>query len=124
VDVGYAGARGIPLVTSLQLTHGGEDVAEHVMFLALAGDIEAVVSLGARHRLAGTYVLPEKYSLVGLGRTEAPWWSGRGFGMRVWAVAHGDRRMQRRWRRWKTHDICQLPQSDFVSHVPNKETRG
>jgi D-3-phosphoglycerate dehydrogenase len=37
VDVGCASARGIPVCNvPATLTHGGSDVAEHVIFLALA----------------------------------------------------------------------------------------
>jgi lactate dehydrogenase-like 2-hydroxyacid dehydrogenase len=37
VDLDYAAAKGIPVCNvPASLTHGGEDVAEHVMFLALA----------------------------------------------------------------------------------------
>jgi phosphoglycerate dehydrogenase-like enzyme len=138
VDVGYAGARGIPVCNvPARLTHGGEDVAEHVMFLALAlakRYREAVVSLGARRiGSPSTYVLRGKvFGLVGLGRTgSAVVGMARGFGMRVWAVkrtvTEGMREaMGLEWL--KTHDHLPelLHQSDFVSlHVPlNKETAG
>lgn len=138
VDVGYAGSRGIPVCNvPARLTHGGEDVAEHVMFLALAlakRYREAVVSLGARRiGSPSTYVLRGKvFGLVGLGRTgSAVVGMARGFGMRVWAVkrtvTEGMREaMGLEWL--KTHDHLPelLHQSDFVSlHVPlNKETEG
>ena len=56
------------------LTHGGNDVAEHVMFLALAlakRYREAVVSLGTRRvGTPSTHVLRGKiFGIVGLGRT-------------------------------------------------------
>jgi phosphoglycerate dehydrogenase-like enzyme len=138
VDVGYASARGIFVCNvPAALTHGGEDVAEHVMFLALAlakRYREAVLSLDARRIGApSTHVLRGKIlGLVGLGRTgSAVVGMARGFGMRVWAVkrivSKGMREaMGLEWL--KTHDHLPelLRQADFISlHVPlNKETEG
>jgi phosphoglycerate dehydrogenase-like enzyme len=136
VDVGYASARGIPVCNvPATLTHGGEDVAEHVMFLALAlakRYREALASLGARRiGVPSTHVLRGKvFGLVGLGRTgSAVIQMARGFGMQVWAVKRSVREGTREamglaWL--KTHDHLPelLRESDFVSlHVPlNKET--
>ncbi len=138
VDVGYASARGIPVCNvPATLTHGGGDVAEHVIFLALAlakKYREALASLDARRiGVPSTHVLRGKvFGLVGLGRTgSAVVGMARGFGMRVWAVkrtvSEGMREaMGLEWL--KTHDHLPelLRQSDFVSlHVPlNKETEG
>jgi phosphoglycerate dehydrogenase-like enzyme len=138
VDIDYANARKIPVCNvPATLTHGGEDVAEHVMFLALAlakRYREARASLGARRiGVPSTYVLRGKaFGLVGLGRTgSAVVGMARGFGMRVCAVKstvnEGMREaMGLEWL--KTHDHLPelLRQSDFVSlHVPlNQETTG
>jgi phosphoglycerate dehydrogenase-like enzyme len=138
VDAEYAGARGIPVCNvPATLTHGGDDVAEHVMFLALAlakRYREALVSLGARRiGQPSTHVLRGKiFGLVGLGRTgSAVVGMARGFGMRVWAVkrtvSEGMREaMGLEWLKTR-HDLPELlRQSDFVSlHVPlNEETAG
>lgn len=75
VDVEYATARGIPVCNvPASLTHGGEDVAEHAMFLALAlakRYREGLASLSAcRIGEPSTHVLRGKVlGLVGLGRT-------------------------------------------------------
>jgi phosphoglycerate dehydrogenase-like enzyme len=136
VDVGYASARGISVCNvPATLTHGGSDVAEHVMFLALAlakRYREAAISLGARRIGApSTHVLREKvFGLVGLGRTgSAVVGMARGFGMRVWAVkrtvSEGMRQaMGLEWLKTYHHLPELLRQSDFVSlHVPlNEET--
>jgi phosphoglycerate dehydrogenase-like enzyme len=136
VDVEYAGTRGIPVCNvPASLTHGGSDVAEHVMFLALAlakRYREAVTSLGARRIGApSTHVLRGKiFGLVGLGRTgSAVVGMARGFGMRVWAikrtVSEGMREaMGLEWLKTYHHLPELLRESDFVSlHVPlNKET--
>jgi phosphoglycerate dehydrogenase-like enzyme len=138
VDVGYASAKGIPVCNvPATLTHGGEDVAEHVMFLALAlakRYREAVVSLGARRiGSPSTHVLRGKvFGLVGLGRTGgAVVGMARGFGMRVWAVKRTVNEEMRdamglEWLKPHDHLPELLRQSDFVSlHVPlNKETEG
>jgi len=138
VDLAYATARGIPVCNvPAPLTHGGNDVAEHVMFLALAlakRYREAVISLGARRiGQPSTYVLRGKvFGLVGLGRTgSAVVGMARGFGMRVWAVkrtvSEGMREaMGLEWLKTYHHLPELLRQSDFVSlHVPlNKETEG
>jgi len=138
VDLAYATARGIPVCNvPATLTHGGNDVAEHVMFLALAlakRYREAVASLGARRIGApSTHVLRGKvFGLVGLGRTgSAVVGMARGFGMRVWAVkrtvSEGMREaMGLEWLKTYHHLPELLRQSDFVSlHVPlNKETEG
>ena len=138
VDVDYASAKGIPVCNvPASLTHGGSDVGEHVMFLALAlakRYREAVSSLGAgRIGLPSTHVLRGKvFGLVGLGRTgSAVVQMARGFGMRVWAVKRTAREGMREAMglEWlKTHDHLPelLRESDFVSlHVPlNKETEG
>ena len=136
VDLDYASAKGIPVCTvPATLTHGGEDVAEHVMFLALAlakRYREALASLGARRiGVPSTHVLRGKIlGLVGLGRTgSAVVRMARGFGMHVSAVkrtvSEGMREaMGLEWL--KTHNNLPelLRQSDFVSlHVPlSKET--
>jgi phosphoglycerate dehydrogenase-like enzyme len=136
VDLEYAAAKKIPVCNvPASLTHGGNDVAEHVMFLALAlakRYREALVSLGARRiGTPSTHVLRGKvFGIVGLGRTgSAVVQMAHGFGMRVWAVK---RTVSEKMREalgvdWlKTHDHLPdlLRQSDFVSlHVPlNKET--
>jgi phosphoglycerate dehydrogenase-like enzyme len=136
VDVGYAGTRGIPVCNvPASLTHGGNDVAEHVMFLVLAlakRYREAIISLGARRiGVPSTHVLRGKIlGLVGLGRTgSAVIGMARGFGMRVWAVkrtvSDGMREtMGLEWLKTTQHLAELLSASDFVSlHVPlNKET--
>ncbi len=136
VDLDYAAAKGIPVCNvPASLTHGGEDVAEHVMFLALAlakRYREAVVSLANRRiGVPSTHVLRGKiFGLVGLGRTgSAVVAMARGFGMKVWAVK---RRVDVGMREaagldWlETHDHLAelLSHSDFVSlHVPlNRQT--
>lgn len=138
VDIAYAGARGIPVCNvPARLTHGGEDVAEHVVFLALAlakRYREALTSLEARRIGApSTHVLRGKvFGLVGLGCTgSAVVAMARGFGMRVWAVkrtvTEGMREaMGLDWLETHEHLPELLRQSDFVSlHVPlNKETQG
>jgi phosphoglycerate dehydrogenase-like enzyme len=138
VDVAYANAREIPVCNvPARLTHGGEDVAEHVMFLTLAlakRYREALVSLeGHRIGAPSTHVLRGKiFGLVGLGRTgSAVVAMARGFGMRVWAVKRtvneGMREaMGLEWLQTHDHLPELLRQSDFVSlHVPlNKETQG
>ena len=119
------------------LTHGGSDVAEHVMFLALAlakRYREALVSLGARRiGVPSTHILRGKVlGLVGLGRTgSAVVGMARGFGMRVWAikrtVSEGMREaMGLEWLKTYHHLPELLRESDFVSlHVPlNRETEG
>ena len=136
VDIGYASARGIPVCNvPASLTHGGNDVAEHVMFLALAlakRYREALISLGARRvGTPSTHVLRGKvFGIVGLGRTgSAVVQMARGFGMRVWAVkrtvSEGMRAaMGLEWLETDRHLPELLRESDFVSlHVPlNKET--
>jgi phosphoglycerate dehydrogenase-like enzyme len=138
VDIGYAGARGIPVCNvPASLTHGGNDVAEHVMFLALAlakRYREALVSLGARRvGTPSTHVLRGKvFGIIGLGRTgSAVVQMARGFGMRVWAVkrtvSEGMRAaMGMEWLETDRHLPELLRESDFVSlHVPlNKQTEG
>lgn len=138
VDIGYASARGIPVCNvPASLTHGGNDVAEHVMFLALAlakRYREALVSLGVRRvGTPSTHVLRGKiFGIVGLGRTgSAVVQMARGFGMRVWAVkrtvSEGMRAaMGLEWLETDRHLPELLRESDFVSlHVPlNKETEG
>jgi phosphoglycerate dehydrogenase-like enzyme len=138
VDLEHASARGIPVCNvPATLTHGGEDVAEHVMFLALAlakRYREALASLGARRiGVPSTRVLRGKVlGLVGLGRTgRAVVGMARGFGMRVWAVKRtvNEGVRQAMGLEWlKTHDHLPelLRQSDFVSlHVPlNQQTTG
>ena len=137
VDVGYATAKGIPVcnVPGKVLTHGGTNVAEHVMFLALAlakRYREGLASFGARRiGQPGSHVLREKVlGLVGLGRTgSAVIGIARAFGMRVWAVkrtvSEGMREaMGLEWLETSDRLPELLRQSDFVSlHVPlNQET--
>jgi phosphoglycerate dehydrogenase-like enzyme len=136
VDVDYASAKGIPVCNvPAALTHGGSDVAEHVMFLALAlakRYREALLSLeGRRIGVPSTQVLRGKIlGLVGLGRTgSAVIPMARGLGMRVWAVKRTVNEAMREAMglEWlKTHDYLPelLRESDFISlHVPlNKET--
>ena len=93
IDLEYAATKNIPVCNvPASLTHGGNDVAEHVMFLALAlakRYREALVSLGSRRvGTPSTHVLRGKvFGIVGLGRTgSAVVQMARGFGMRVWAV--------------------------------------
>lgn len=138
VDFGCASERGIPVCNvPASLTHGGNDVAEHVMFLALAlakRYREALVSLGARRvGTPSTHVLRGKvFGIVGLGRTgSAVVQMARGFGMRVWAVkrtvGEGMRgAMGLEWLETDRHLPELLRESDFVSlHVPlNKQTEG
>jgi phosphoglycerate dehydrogenase-like enzyme len=138
VDLEYAAARKIPVCNvPASLTHGGNDVAEHVMFLALAlakRYREALVSLGARRvGTPSTHVLRGKvFGLVGLGRTgSAVVQMARGFGMRVRAVkrdvSEGMREaMGLEWLETQQHLPELLRESDFVSlHVPlNKKTAG
>ena len=139
VDIGYAAAKGIPVcnVPATLLPHGGTNVAEHVMFLALAlakRYRDGLASLGA-HRIGqpASHVLRGKvFGLVGLGRTgSAVVGIARAFAMRVWAVkrtvSEGMREaMELEWL--ETYDRLPelLRQSDFVSlHVPlNRETEG
>jgi phosphoglycerate dehydrogenase-like enzyme len=136
IDLEYAKARGIPVCNvPASLAHGGEDVAEHVMFLALAlakRYREAVASLGARQiGVPSTQVLRGKvFGLIGLGRTaSAVVGMARGFGMRVWAVkravSEGMREaMGLEWLKTSDHLSELLRASDFISlHVPlNAET--
>lgn len=138
VDFGRASERGISVCNvPASLTHGGNDVAEHVMFLALAlakRYREALVSLGARRvGTPSTHVLRGKvFGIVGLGRTgSAVVQMARGFGMRVWAVkrtvGEGMRgAMGLEWLETDRHLPELLRESDFVSlHVPlNKQTEG
>lgn len=138
VDFDHAGARRIPVCNvPAALTHGGEDVAEHVMFLALAlakRYREAAASLGARRIGApSTHVLRGKvFGLVGLGRTgRAVVDMARGFGMRVWAIKRTvseDLRnaMGLEWLKTPDHLPELLRQSDFLSlHIPlNEQTKG
>jgi phosphoglycerate dehydrogenase-like enzyme len=138
VDFGCACEREIPVCNvPASLTHGGNDVAEHVMFLALAlakRYREALVSLGARRvGTPSTHVLRGKvFGIVGLGRTgSAVVQMARGFGMRVWAVkrtvGEGMRgAMGLEWLETDRHLPELLRESDFVSlHVPlNKQTEG
>jgi phosphoglycerate dehydrogenase-like enzyme len=138
VDVEYAAARGIPVCNvPATLTHGGNDVAEHVMFLALAlakRYREALGSLGARRiGQPSTHVLRGKiFGLVGLGRTgSAVIGMARGFGMRVWAVKRTVSEEMREamgleWLETREHLPELLRHSDFLSlHVPlNEETEG
>ncbi|MGB7948842.1 MAG: NAD(P)-dependent oxidoreductase [Candidatus Binatia bacterium] len=134
VDLGYATARGIPVCNvPATLTHGGTDVAEHVMFLMLAlakRYREAVVSLEVgRIGSPSTHVLRGKVlGLVGLGRTgSAVVGMAHGFGMRVWAVkrtvTEGMREaMGLEWLKTQHHLPELLRESDFVSlHVPLNE---
>lgn len=136
VDLEYAAAKGIPVCNvPAALTHGGNDVAEHVMFLALAlakRYREALVSLGARRVGApSTHVLRGKtFGIVGLGRTgSAVVPMARGFGMRVWAVKRSVSAGMREasgldWLETERHLPELLRESDFVSlHVPlNRQT--
>jgi phosphoglycerate dehydrogenase-like enzyme len=138
VDIEYAGAKKIPVCNvPASLTHGGNDVAEHVMFLALAlakRYREALGSLGARRiGTPSTHVLHGKvFGIIGLGRTGgALVQMARGFGMRVWAVkrtvSEGMREaLGLEWLETARHLPELLRESDFVSlHVPlNKETQG
>lgn len=138
VDLACATARGISVCNvPATLTHGGNDVAEHVMFLALAlakRYREAVASLGVRRiGVPSTHVLRGKvFGLVGLGRTgSAVVGVARGFGMRVWAVkrtvSEGMREaMGLEWLKTYHHLPELLRESDFISlHVPlNEETEG
>lgn len=138
VDLEYAAARQIPVCNvPASLTHAGNDVAEHVMFLALAlakRYREALISLGARRvGTPSTHVLRGKvFGIVGLGRTgSAVVPMARGFGMRVWAVKRTVSAGMRgaKGLDWlETHDHLPelLRECDFVSlHVPlNKETEG
>jgi phosphoglycerate dehydrogenase-like enzyme len=138
VDLEYAARKGIPVCNvPAFLTHGGEDVAEHVMFLALAlakRYREALASLAARRiGIPSTHVLRGKImGLVGLGRTgSAVVPMARGFGMRVWAVkrevSDGMREaMGLEWLRTPHHLAELLRESDFISlHVPlNEKTKG
>lgn len=138
VDLEHAAARKIPVCNvPASLTHAGNDVAEHVMFLALAlakRYREALVSLGARRiGTPSTHVLRGKvFGIVGLGRTgSAVVPMARGFGMRVWAVKRsvsaGMREaMGLEWLETHEHLPELLRQCDFVSlHVPlNRETEG
>jgi phosphoglycerate dehydrogenase-like enzyme len=138
VDIEYAMARGIPVCNvPASLTHGGEDVAEHVMFLMLAlakRYREALDSLRARRiGTPSTHVLRGKVlGLVGLGRTgSAVVGMARGFGMRVWAVKRTVGEGMRdalglEWLKTHRHLTELLRESDFVSlHVPlDKETEG
>ena len=138
VDIEYAAAKKIPVCNvPASLTHGGNDVAEHVMFLALAlakRYREALGSLGARRiGTPSTHVLRGKvFGIVGLGRTGSGLVQmARGFGMRVWAVkrtvSEGMREaLGLEWLETARHLPELLRESDFVSlHVPlNKETQG
>jgi phosphoglycerate dehydrogenase-like enzyme len=138
VDLDYAAAKKIFVCNvPASLTHGGNDVAEHVMFLALAlakRYREAVASLGMRRiGTPSTHVLRGKvFGIVGLGRTgSAVVQMARGFGMRLWAVkravSEGMREaMGLEWLETHHHLPELLKESDFVSlHVPlNRETEG
>ncbi len=138
VDLDFAAARGIPVCNvPASLTHGGEDVAEHVMFLALAlakRYREALVSLGARRiGQPSTHVLRGKVlGLVGMGRTaKAVVPMARGLGMRVWAIKRDvTEGMREALGLEYLETMAHLPQlvreSDFLSlHVPlNKQTEG
>jgi phosphoglycerate dehydrogenase-like enzyme len=138
VDIEYAATKKIPVCNvPASLTHGGNDVAEHVMFLALAlakRYREALVSLGARRvGTPSTHVLRGKiFGIVGLGRTGgAVVQMARGFGMHVWAVkrnvSEGSKEsLGVEWLKTPDHLPELLRESDFVSlHVPlNKETTG
>jgi phosphoglycerate dehydrogenase-like enzyme len=138
VDFDYAAAKKIPVCNVPEsLTHGGDDVAEHVMFLALAlakRYREALISLGKRQvGTPSTHVLRGKvFGIVGLGRTgSAVVQMARGFGMRIWAVKRsvsaGMREaMGLEWLETERHLPELLRESDFLSlHVPlNKETEG
>jgi phosphoglycerate dehydrogenase-like enzyme len=136
VDLDYAAAKGIPVCNvPASLTHGGEDVAEHVMFLALAlakRYRESVPSLDARRiGVPSTHVLRGKImGLVGFGRTaKALVAMAHGFGMVVWAVKRTVHEGMREaagldWLETSDHLAELLHQSDFVSlHVPlNQQT--
>ena len=138
VDFDYAAKKEIAVCNvPASLTHGGNDVAEHVMFLALAlakRYREALVSLGARRvGTPSTHVLRGKvFGIVGLGRTgSAVVQMARGFGMRVWAVKRSVSQGMREalgleWLETQRHFPELLRESDFISlHVPlNKETEG
>lgn len=138
VDLEYATAKQIPVCNvPASLTHAGNDVAEHVMFLALALTKryrEALISLGARRvGTPSTHVLRGKvFGIVGLGRTgSAVVPMARGFGMRVRAVKRTVNAGMREamgldWLETDDHLPELLRESDFVSlHVPlNKETEG
>lgn len=138
VDLEYAAARNIPVCNvPASLTHGGNDVAEHAMFLALAlakRYREALVSLGARRMgTPSTHVLRGKVlGIVGLGRTgSALVPMARGFGMRVWAVKRNVRQGMREalgleWLEGPNRLGDLLRESDVVSlHVPlSRETEG
>jgi len=138
VDLEYAAARQIPVCNvPASLTHAGNDVAEHAMFLVLAVAKryrEAVASLDARRiGMPSTHVLRGKrFGIVGLGRTGgAVVQMARGFDMRVWAVKRtvsvGMREaMGLDWLETHDHLPELLRECDFVSlHVPlNKETEG
>jgi phosphoglycerate dehydrogenase-like enzyme len=138
IDLEYAARKNIPVCNvPASLTHGGNDVAEHVMFLALAlakRYREAMGSLGARRvGTPSTHVLRGKvFGIVGLGRTgSGVVQMARGFGMRVWAVKRtvseglGDA-LGVEWLKTQDHLPELLRESDFVSlHVPlNKATTG
>lgn len=138
VDVGHAAAKGIAVCNvPASLTHGGEDVAEHAMFLMLAAAKryrEALTFLEARRiGSPSTHVLRGKVlGLVGLGRTaKAVLPMARGFGMRVRAVKRVVESGMREalgleWLATMDHLDELLSESDFISlHVPlNQETRG
>jgi phosphoglycerate dehydrogenase-like enzyme len=138
VDIDYAASKGIAVCNvPASLTHGGEDVAEHVMFLALAlakKYREAATSLGSRRiGQPSTHVLRGKVlGLVGLGRTGgAVVAMARGFGMRVRAVKRTVSEgmcaaLGLEWLKTTGHLPELLRESDFISlHVPlNEETRG
>ena len=134
IDPEYATAKGIPVCNvPASLTHGGNNVAEHVMFLALAlakRYREGLASLGAR-RIGEptTHVLRGKvFGLVGLGRIgSAVVGMARGFGMRVWAVKRTVSEgmceaMGLEWLKTYHHLPELLRHSDFVSlQVPLNE---
>ena len=138
IDLDYAATKNIPVCNvPASLTHGGNDVAEHVIFLALAlakRYREALVSLDTRRvGTPSTHVLRGKvFGIVGLGRTgSAVVQMARGFGMRVWAVKRSVSAGMRvamglEWLETERHLPELLRESDFVSlHVPlNKETEG
>ncbi len=138
VNAEYAAAKGIPVCNvPASFTHGGEDVAEHVLFLALAlakKYRDALASLGARRiGQPSTHVLRGKvFGLVGLGRTGgAVVKMAKGFGMRVWAVKRSVSEGMREelgldWLQTQDHLSELLSESDFLSlHVPlNQETTG
>ena len=138
VDIEYAAARKIAVCNvPASLTHGGNDVAEHVMFLMLAlakRYRDALVSLGTRRiGTPSTHVLRGKtLGIVGLGRTgSALVPMARGFGMRVRAVKRTVTEEMREaigleWLETERYLPELLRESDFVSlHVPlSKETQG